>query len=76
MDFLVLLSILLNNGRIVVEIIKTMPKYKLNPAQKQAIEHTKGPLLIVAGAGTGKTTVLTQRVFHLLEKKKLEPDNV
>jgi len=38
---------------------------KLNKEQKEAIEHQEGPLLIVAGAGTGKTTVLTQRVFHL-----------
>jgi DNA helicase II / ATP-dependent DNA helicase PcrA len=75
-DFLVLLSILLNNGRIVVEIIKTMPKYKLNPAQKQAIEHTKGPLLIVAGAGTGKTTVITKKISYLIEKNFAKPEEI
>lgn len=42
---------------------------KLNKEQKEAIEYGEGPLLIVAGAGTGKTTVLTQRAFYLLEKK-------
>jgi len=46
-----------------------MDNLKLNPEQKQAIEYGEGPLLIVAGAGTGKTTVLTQRAFYLLEKK-------
>lgn len=41
----------------------------LNPAQHQAVTHTKGPLLIVAGAGTGKTTVLTRRYAHLLNSR-------
>ncbi len=49
---------------------------KLNKEQKEAIEYGEGPLLIVAGAGTGKTTVLTQRAFYLLEKKNLKADNV
>lgn len=52
------------------------PDIKLNPEQKEAISYDEGPLLIVAGAGTGKTTVLTQRVFHLLKNKKLTPDNI
>ncbi len=42
---------------------------KLNPAQKTAVTHENGPLLIVAGAGTGKTTVLTQRYLWLLNEK-------
>jgi ATP-dependent DNA helicase UvrD/PcrA len=49
---------------------------KLNKEQKEAIEHQEGPLLIVAGAGTGKTTVLTQRVFHLFNDLKLNTDEV
>lgn len=48
----------------------------LNDAQKEAVTHDKGPLLIVAGAGTGKTTVLTRRYLHLLKEHGLTADNV
>jgi DNA helicase-2/ATP-dependent DNA helicase PcrA len=48
----------------------------LNPAQKQAITHKSGPLLIVAGAGTGKTTVITQRIAWLIAERKVQPDHI
>lgn len=48
----------------------------LNPEQVAAITHDKGPLLIIAGAGTGKTTVVTKRIEHLILEKKINPSNI
>ncbi|HLU88996.1 MAG TPA: UvrD-helicase domain-containing protein [Cyclobacteriaceae bacterium] len=47
----------------------------LNPNQKIAVEHTEGPLMIIAGAGSGKTRVLTYRVAHLIQKG-VDPFNI
>lgn len=44
---------------------------KLNDAQQRAIEHDSGPLLIIAGAGTGKTTILTEKIAYLIRDKKI-----
>ncbi len=49
---------------------------KLNKEQKEAVLHDKGPLLIVAGAGTGKTTVITQRIANLIEKGLAKPEEI
>lgn len=44
--------------------------------QRKAIEHVNGPMLVVAGAGTGKTTVLTRRIAHLINSKAAKPDEI
>lgn len=49
---------------------------KLNKEQKEAVLHKNGPLLIVAGAGTGKTTVITQRIVNLIETKLAKPEEI
>lgn len=53
-----------------------MEQFSLNKAQKEAVEYVDGPLLIVAGAGTGKTSVITEKIAYLINTKKAKPDEI
>ena len=48
----------------------------LNPVQREAVTHGQGPLLIIAGAGTGKTKVITNRIAHLIASKMAGPEEI
>ena len=48
---------------------------QLNPEQKKAVEHIQGPLMVIAGAGSGKTRVLTYRIVHMLANN-IQPFNI
>src|SRR4029077_6520693 len=55
---------------------KSSSSIQPDPQQQQAIEHVAGPMLVVAGAGTGKTTVLIQRIARLVREGHARPDEI
>jgi DNA helicase-2/ATP-dependent DNA helicase PcrA len=57
-------------------VVKDLSNLKLNKEQIEAIKYGDGPLLIIAGAGTGKTTVVTERIKYLILGKKAKPNEI
>lgn len=49
---------------------------QFNEAQIQAIQHNKGPCMVIAGPGSGKTAVLTNRVRYLIDKQNVRPSDI
>jgi DNA helicase II / ATP-dependent DNA helicase PcrA len=54
----------------------TSPTFEPDQRQREAIEHFEGPMLVVAGAGTGKTTVLTRRIAHLIGEHQVRAEEI
>ena len=54
--------------------VRSMPR--LNPEQHEAVHHLDGPLLVLAGAGSGKTRVITRKIVHLLSQQTLARNEV
>lgn len=57
-------------------MISNMDEYILNKEQQRAVKYNKGPLLIIAGAGTGKTSVIVEKIKYLVKKKLAKPEQI
>jgi DNA helicase II / ATP-dependent DNA helicase PcrA len=57
-------------------VSRRAPNFQPDPQQSEAIEHVHGPMLVVAGAGTGKTTVLTRRIARLISEGQARADEI
>ena len=60
----------------VAKPIPAVRTFEPDERQRQAIEHVCGPILVIAGAGTGKTTVLTRRITRLIREGQARPDEI
>ena len=49
---------------------------QLNPPQREGVINTEGPIMLIAGAGAGKTRVLTLRIAHLIQHHRVDPFNI